>query len=152
MFLNPSHRFAAVLTLPVMLALSACSFSSGSGSPSLRSSTAADLDSQTASQSFMPIWKLLNQQEKQQFVAGYLQGWRDAALVTDVAIRYVGDNPGEAVAGLERIRSLYDSSTLKPALVAKHIDEFYQHPENHSAAFSAAISAAKHQANASSTF
>ncbi|RIL09341.1 MAG: hypothetical protein DCC75_06750, partial [Proteobacteria bacterium] len=82
-------------------------------------------------------------QEKQQFVAGYLEGWRDAAKVTDVVIKYVRDNPDQAVSGLERIRTLYDSSELKPNIVAKEIDEFYKKPENHAATFSAALSAVK---------
>src|SRR5262245_7133347 len=64
--------------------------------------------------SFLPIWKLLSPAEKQQFVAGYVQGWADAARVTDIAIDYVREHPQEAISGLEHIRALYRIQNLKP--------------------------------------
>lgn len=92
---------------------------------------------------FYPTWKLLSPAEKQQFVAGYIQGWKDAERVTDVAISYVKENPGKAVDGLERIRSLYDLGDLRPALLASAIDEFYRDPDNLNGGLSQAVSAAK---------
>ena len=54
-----------------------------------------------------------------------VQGWRDAASVTDVAIAYVREQPQNAVEVLEKIRRLYESSTMPDALVPR-IDEFYK--------------------------
>ena len=93
---------------------------------------------------FYPTWKLLSSAEKQQFVAGYIQGWRDAGRVTDVAIAYIRENPGKAIEGLEQVRSLYDLSDLKPAILASAVDEFFRDPENKDAGLSQAVSAAKH--------
>jgi len=92
--------------------------------------------------SFYPIWQMLSKSEKLQFVAGYIQGWRDAAAVTDVAITYVRQQPQHAVEVLERIRRLYQSEAMPDVLVPR-IDEFYRNPDNHSAPLSKAISAAR---------
>ena len=93
--------------------------------------------------SFLPTWKLLNPQEKQQFMAGYLYGWRDAAKVTDIAIGYVKENPQKAVEGLESIRSLYDVSGFNSSSVAHEVDAFFQDSDNRDASLTAAISYAK---------
>lgn len=95
------------------------------------------------SSSFYPTWKLLGSKEKEQFVAGYIQGWKDAAQVTDIAISFVQDNPGKAVEGLEQVKGLYDVRDIRPGLLAGAIDDFYSRPENQGAALSLAVSAAK---------
>lgn len=92
---------------------------------------------------FLATWKLLSQQEKQQFIAGYLQGWRDAAKVTDIAIAYVRTNPSEAVAGLERIKELYNLEGLKPPQVVNDIDLYYSDPDNYEAPLSRAVTASQ---------
>jgi hypothetical protein len=92
---------------------------------------------------FLPTWKLLNPQEKQQFMAGYLYGWRDASKVTDIALNYVKENPDKAVEGLESIRALYDVSKLNSGGVVREIDGFFQDSDNHDATLMAAISYAK---------
>ena len=92
---------------------------------------------------FLPTWKLLNPQEKQQFMAGYLYGWRDAAKVTEIAISYVKENPQKAVEGLESVRSLYDVSKVDSAAVAHEVDSFFQDSDNRDASLTAAISFAK---------
>ena len=92
---------------------------------------------------FIATWKLLNTQEKQQFMAGYLYGWRDAAKVTDIAIGYVKDNPNKAVEGLESIRSLYDVSRFNSSAIAQKIDEFFQDADNREASLTAAVSYAR---------
>lgn len=101
--------------------------------------------SQATQSSFLPVWKLLNMPQKQQFVAGYLQGWRDAATVTDIAIAYIKENPHDAINGLERIKTLYDLSGLKPELVVQAIDKFYADPDNGNAPLSLAITAARNE-------
>ncbi len=93
--------------------------------------------------SFLPIWKLLNYDQKVQFVSGYIQGWKDAARVTDIAIAYVRENPKNAVDGLEKLKGLYDLSDLKPNTVVDQIDTFYADPENSEAALSRAINASR---------
>lgn len=92
--------------------------------------------------SFYPIWQMLSRTEKLQFIAGYVQGWRDAASVTDVAITYVREQPQNALEVLEKIRRLYESDTTPDTLVPR-IDAFYRNPENQSAPLSRAISAAR---------
>jgi hypothetical protein len=99
--------------------------------------------SERGTASFLPTWKLLDSHEKEQFIAGYLQGWKDAARVTDIAISYVKTNPEKAIDGLEGIRQLYDVRGVKPSDLAHQIDEFYADPENSDAALSRAITASK---------
>jgi len=93
--------------------------------------------------SFYPIWKLLNLEQKQQFVAGYLHGWRDAALVTDIAIQYVRKNPQKAVSSLEGVKELYNLRSVRSADLVEKIDEFYSDPENLSAPLSRAVTSAR---------
>jgi len=92
---------------------------------------------------FYPTWKLLSPAEKQQFVAGYILGWKDAARVTDIVITYVKENPAKAVEGLEQIKGLYNLGDIKPGLMASAVDEFFNSPENKNAGLSQAVSAAK---------
>lgn len=93
--------------------------------------------------SFLPTWKLLNPQEKQQFMAGYLYGWRDAAKVTEIAINYIKENPQKAIEGLESIRALYDVSHFNSSAIAHEVDSFFQDSDNRDASLTAAISYAK---------
>jgi len=78
-----------------------------------------------------------------QFVAGYVQGWKDASKVTDIAIGFVRDNPNEAVSGLEKLKSLYDLSDVSPSLITTQLDGFFARTENQSASLSLAISTAR---------
>jgi hypothetical protein len=98
-------------------------------------------------QSFLPTWKLLTAQDKQMFMAGYIQGWKDAAKVTDVAIGYVKNNPEEAIAGLEGIKKLYDLGSLRPQQLADAVDAFYSDPDNSRAPLTRAITAVKKTVN-----
>jgi hypothetical protein len=93
--------------------------------------------------SFLPVWKLLTLNEKQQFISGYLQGWRDAALVTDIAINYVKKNPERAIASLEGIKVLYRLKNSSSSQIVEAIDEFYADPENQNAPLSRAVTAAR---------
>lgn len=94
---------------------------------------------------FSPTWKLMTLEQKQQFVAGYLQGWRDAAVVTDIVISYVRKNPQKAVASLEGVKELYNLKSLRSAELVERIDEFYADPSNNSAPLSRAVTAARTQ-------
>jgi len=93
--------------------------------------------------SFAPTWKLLRAEAKQQFVSGYLFGWRDAAKVTDLAIDYVKQNPAGAVSGLERVREIYDMEGLTSESVVRELDKFFSESEGKDATLSQAITAAK---------
>lgn len=100
-------------------------------------------ESSDAPASFLPTWKLLNNEAKQQFISGYIQGWRDAERVTEIALDYVKENPQKAVEGLEKIKSLYDMRGLAPGDLIKALDAFYSLTENREASLSQAVSAAK---------
>ena len=95
---------------------------------------------------FQPVWELLNRQEKQQFIAGYLFGMRDAATMTGVVREFLRENPTSAPESLDRIKSLYqDMASGKPDALAKEIDAFYKDPANHEAPLSRAITAARNK-------
>jgi hypothetical protein len=87
----------------------------------------------------LPTWELLRGEAKQQFVAGYLFGWRDAARVTDAAIEYVEQNPNDAVQGLERIRNLYDMADLTSDMVVRELDRYFSEADSKNATLSQAI-------------
>ncbi len=97
------------------------------------------------SDSFSPTWKLLSAEEKGQFISGYIQGWKDAATVTDIAIDYVEKNPAEAVGGLKKVKVLYDMEGIDPSVAVSFIDSFYANPDNSKAPLSKAVSFAKGQ-------
>jgi hypothetical protein len=93
--------------------------------------------------SFLPTWKLMKYEEKQHFISGYIQGWIDAAKVTDIAIGYVKENPTKAVEGLQSIRKLYDLSAMSPQNLVQELDVYFAKSENANSSLSAAITAAK---------
>ncbi len=135
-------RYALIALL--LLCPTACTtYGSSISSKSTTPSTLAQTDAKSSG--FLAIWRLLSSQQKLDFVSGYIHGWQDAARVTDVAIMYVRENPEKAVEGLEKIRTVYDLSTLKPDLAVKSIDAFYSNPSNSSAPFSKAISDARNR-------
>ena len=98
-------------------------------------------EEQSPGKAIYPVWKLLTRDQKMQFVAGYVQGWKDASKVTDIAIGFVRENPSQAVSGLERLKSLYDLSDVSPSLITTQLDSFFSKAENQSASLSYAISA-----------
>jgi hypothetical protein len=93
--------------------------------------------------SFLPTWKLLNKEGKQQFMAGYLQGWRAASRVTELATDYIRENPDNAVSSLESLSSVYEASSLPPDTLVMLIDQYYSDPANQSASLSMAVTAAR---------
>lgn len=97
------------------------------------------LFAQESGSGFLATWKLLNPQEKQQFISGYLYGWKDAERVTDVALGYIRENPKKAVESLERVKQLYDLSDLKSVAIVDRLDEFFIRPENSNASLSSAL-------------
>ncbi|MFM1847054.1 MAG: hypothetical protein RL417_528 [Pseudomonadota bacterium] len=94
-------------------------------------------------QPFLPTWKLLNSEQKQQFIAGYLFGWNDAAQITSIVAGFVKENPEQAQRGLEKLQSLYDVGDLKPGAIAREVDNFFNDPSNTAAGLSRAVSFAK---------
>jgi hypothetical protein len=95
------------------------------------------------SKTFLPTWRLLTAEQKQQFMAGYLMGLSDASEVTDIAIEYVQQNPKQAVESLSQLKRVYDMSLLSPREVAKEVDLFYADTNNKDKALTAAVSAAR---------
>ena len=98
--------------------------------------------------SFYPTWKLLDSQQKQQFIAGYMMAWKDAANVTDLAIKFVKTNPDKALDGLQSVRRVYDLSSMRPETLSQQIDAFYESPANRQFTLTQAISFAKNAPSA----
>ena len=93
---------------------------------------------------FQPIWQLLNAEEKQQFIAGYLYGMRDAATMTNVLHDFLKANPNSTLDSLDQLQTLYGGlSEGKPDTMATSIDAFYKNPANREAPLSRAITAAR---------
>ena len=92
---------------------------------------------------FLPTWQLLNTEQKQQFVSGYLYGWREAARIADIVIGFVRENPDQAIRGLEKLRSVYTSSDDRPIAMVRGIDAFFADPKNAQADFAVALNAAR---------
>ncbi len=92
---------------------------------------------------FLPTWKLMSQRDREQFVAGYIQGWRDASSFTDIAIQYVQESPNEALDSLIQLRKVYEVKDLRPALMSEAINDFFKDSSNENAPLSQAVSYAK---------
>jgi hypothetical protein len=123
----------------VFLSLVACCFAINASSPSAHAESKVVNES-----SFLPMWKLFRTNEsKQQFVAGYLSGFRDAGRVTDVAIAYGKDNPANVISGLERVKEIYAMEGLTAESMVRALDEYFAEPEGKDATLSQAIIAAR---------
>lgn len=94
---------------------------------------------------FYPIWKNMNIKQKQQFISGYIYGSDDAKRIIDIAIKFIRDNPEQAVSGLERIKEVYDLTGMDNRKLAAQIDEYYSDPEHAGEALSMAVSSARNQ-------
>ena len=93
---------------------------------------------------FGPTWELMNRIEKQNFIAGYLYGMKDAATMTRVLGDFVRDNPTAAAESLERLRTIYGGlADGKAPSVVEGIDRFFKNPENRQAPLSRAITGAR---------
>ena len=96
--------------------------------------------------SFLPVWQLLNREQKQQFLAGYLQGMKDAAKMTDVLGGFVKDNPASATESLQRLKGIYlNLSQVTPDSLASEIDIFFADPKNREAPLSRAVTGARNK-------
>lgn len=95
-----------------------------------------------SSESFLPTWKLLSNKDKQQFIAGYLQGLRDAQKITSIASGFVRDNPEKAIDALERLEGLYETK-VPPGRLVEGIDAFYSDSMNMDASLSVAVNSLK---------
>ncbi len=94
--------------------------------------------------SFEPVWRLLTREQKQQFVAGYLNGMRDAAKMTDLLQDIVKQNPESASGSLDRLAQIYQGvGRSSPDSIVAGIETFYADPANSGAQLSAAITAAQ---------
>lgn len=92
---------------------------------------------------FYPNWKLLQQHEKEQFLAGYLQAWLDARQTLEVVEQFVTDNPEQAVASLRKIKEIYDFSDVRPDTMARELDSYFARVENQKHPLSVAVTAAR---------
>lgn len=96
------------------------------------------------SASFYTTWKLLNSEQKQQFIAGYLFGWKDAAKIAEIVTDYVKTEPDKAIQSLEKLENVYKKShKLNPVMVSNEIDRFYSDSDNIEASLSQAVSSVR---------
>ena len=98
-----------------------------------------------AEEPFLPTWKLMSQDAKRQFVAGYLFGLKDAENVLDIAIQYIQENPNKAIEGLKKIKSVYEHEDAKPDKIAKAMDEYFADNANAKSTLATAFQFAKLQ-------
>ncbi len=103
----------------------------------------ARAETHSSTESFAPSWSLLNSEQKQYFISGYLKGLADSSKITDVAIEFVQQNPRQAVQGLNELKKLYDLSSRSAIEVAPKVDAFYADPKNKDKPLSLAISAVR---------
>lgn len=94
---------------------------------------------------FQPTWRLLNYEEKQQFISGYLKGSDDASDVLDIAIGFIKDNPQEALPSLKKLRELYDLSEVKPDSLVRELETFFADSDNSRASLAKAIATARNR-------
>ena len=87
--------------------------------------------------SLLPTWRLLSRQQKEQFVAGYLQGMREAEHITKLAI--AGANEKNLSETLSQLPSVYDVQGLAARDLVVEIDAFYKKPENRDKPMFAAV-------------
>lgn len=92
---------------------------------------------------FGSTWRLLTSDQKQQFVAGYLYGWRDSLKVSEVVLQFIRDNPTQAEKGMEKILSLYNVRNAGPELIVQELNSFFADPDNLNAPLSDALSVAR---------
>ncbi|MCB0338874.1 MAG: hypothetical protein KDD53_04680 [Bdellovibrionales bacterium] len=95
------------------------------------------------SQGFAATWSLLKADQKRQFIAGYIFGWREAAVITDVVADYIRKNPDSAVHSLEKIKSMYDLGDVNPFILSNELDAFFSDPDNSNATLAMAVNSAR---------
>ena len=92
---------------------------------------------------FYPNWKLLKQEEKTQFIAGYLRAWEDAQKTLSIVGEFVEENPDSAASSVKKIKRIYDFSSLKADTVVREVDAFYGDSDNQKEPLSRAVTAAR---------
>lgn len=96
---------------------------------------------------FAQTWKMMSAVEKQQFVAGYLFGLRDAARMQDVTLAYIRENPAQAISGIERIRDILAADGVQPDRMVQLVDQYFADPKNREGTITMAMSLARSRAN-----
>ena len=76
-----------------------------------------------------PVWRLMDDNAKRQFLAGYLYGFREARSLGEVALEYSKTKPQDLESGLSAILQHYKLTTLAPDKLAPLLDEYLQAPE-----------------------
>lgn len=92
---------------------------------------------------FLPTWKNLKPNEKQLYIAGYLNGLRDTEEVVSIAAEYVEKNPALVAQTLKKVQQLCSVSDVGAGALVPEIDAYYSKLENQSAALSLALSSAQ---------
>ncbi len=91
---------------------------------------------------FLPTWSLLNPEQKQYFISGYLGALDDVRDVLSITERYVKENPSKGLSAIEELRGIYKSEDTSPLDLSRAIDRFYSSVDNRDKGLSLAISSA----------
>ena len=92
---------------------------------------------------FFASWKLMNTEEKRQFLSGYKYASEDIQDILNIAIEFIKENPEQAVSGLETLQKLYDFSSIGPDTLVTEVDRYYRESKNREASLSQAMTAAR---------
>jgi len=92
-------------------------------------------------QQFYTSWKLMNNQEKQQFIAGYMMAYANARKIAELTAQYSEHEPAKALESLRKLPNFFTIPNISPGILTQEVDTFYSDPENWSANFSKAVSA-----------
>ena len=92
---------------------------------------------------FLPTWKLLNSEQKQQFISGYLSAIRDTGEILYITEKYLTENPSKSVAVIKELQSIYRVDAPSPLKLSREIDVFYALTENRTKPLSLAVSSAR---------
>lgn len=96
------------------------------------SPSAAVAQSSSSETPIYPIWRLMDEQAKRQFIAGYLYGFRDARALGEIAVEFSKQNPPDLAQGLSALLSHYQLTRMRPEQLVPLIDEHLEDTSHHS--------------------
>lgn len=76
-----------------------------------------------------PIWRLMDDNAKKQFLAGYLYGFREARSLGEIAVEFSKSKPQDLEEGLSSILQHYRLTSLAPDKLSPLLDEYLKSPE-----------------------
>lgn len=108
----------------IVLTVVVCSFGKlFLGSPAV----AADQDKEIP---IYPTWRLMNDEARRQFTAGYIFGHREAKALGEVVVEYLKQNPNPKAEEVAAVLNHYRLTTMTANQLVPMIDEHLGEPEN----------------------